>query len=212
MSDLGLGNLAGLKEQVLGAALRTSTEFDRVIMAVGQGVARQLEKHCNRKFARVEGDTFVCYADRTLIILPRYPIESVTLIEQKSSELDGYVSLGAVNSVLQSIAHDKGILQFGAQLGSFLEQVRITYTGGYFYETAEPDEGTTSPPAGSTALPEDVRLAWFLQCRAMWQTLDKLGTDIATTGGTSQFVTGTLPSLELLPAVKELLASHRRFA
>lgn len=212
--NAGLANLDTLKRQLLAEALQSSTQFDTALTNVGLGVAAQLEKFCNRKFARTVADTFTCYADRSLIILPRYPVESVSAIAQKSDEATGFVSLGSVSSIIASIDSDRGILQFGAQLGSYLEQVRITYTGGYFWNILEPTDGgyPTALPAGATALPDDLKLAWLLQSAYAWQVKDKLGADITTTGSAAPNVAGSLAGLDLVPAVKEMLNPHRRFA
>lgn len=208
--DLTIGNLYTVKQHVLGSSLATSTEFDTVLATLAKGVAAQFEKFCNRKFPRLAGDTFICPANRDFVTVLRYPIESISALAQKSSEADGFVTLGAVNSVLSGIQNAAGIVQFGTQLGSHLEQVRITYTGGYFYETLEPTDGgyPTSQPSGSTALPEDIRLAWLLQLGEVWNKRDKLGLGIS---GKPDDQAG-LATLKLIPAVEEMLRPHRRFA
>lgn len=208
--NAGLSNLFILKSHLLAPSLVAGTEFDTALTNIGLGVAAQLEKFCNRKFLRTVGDTFTFYADRSFITVDRYPVESISALAQKSDESAGFVSLGAVNSILISLAADKGILQFGTQLGSYLEQVRVTYTGGYFWNTLEPaDVGyPTALPAGATALPADLQLAWLLQCGEVWNKRDKLGAGISDKPDQQ---TG-LAALKLIPAVEEMLRPHRRFA
>lgn len=210
MSNLVLGNLSMLKQHLLGAALRTSSEFDEVIMAIGRGVGRQIERYCVRQLPRTVGDTFTFYADRTMVVLPRYPIESVSNIQQKTSESEGWVSLGAVNDYIASIGNDQGILQFGAQIGSHLQLIRVTYTGGYVVEVLEPDEPgyPTAVAAGSAALPDDIQLAWLLQCGEVWNKRDKLGLGLADAPDTQT----QLNTLQLTDGVKAMLNPHRRYA
>lgn len=214
MSDLGLGNLIELKRFLLTGALVSGTTYDVALTAIGKGVAAQFEKFCNRKFARVVGDTHIIYADRSYTVVPRYPIESISAIAQKSSESQGFVDLGSVASIVQGITHADGIVQFGTVLGSYLEQVRITYTGGYFWNTLEETDGAPTPlPAGATARPEDLKLAWFQQCTRVWQLKDKLGTGISEPpGGDVKFVSESLGSLQLIEQVQEILRGYRRFA
>lgn len=210
--DLGLGNLSGLKRHLLAESLRNSTAFDETIKAIGKGVAAQFDKFCNRKLARAVGDTFVFYADRSEVVLPRYPIEAVTAIAQKDSEADGFVALDL--TTVESVAHDKGMVRFGARLGTYMSQVRLTYTGGYFIETEE-ENATGWPstvPEGATALPEDIRLAWLQQCARVWEIRDKLGSSVAKAGGDATFVAQTLGELKVIEQAREILNAYRRFA
>jgi hypothetical protein len=211
--DLGLGNRTELKRFLLAASLQSGVAFDRVIESIGKGVAAQFDRFCNRRLARAVGDTFTFYADRRQVVLPRYPVESVTGIEQKDDEETGFIALDS--SVMLSIGKENGLVQFGAKLGTYLSQIRITFTGGWYVVTAEESEtgyaAATVVPAGATALPDDVKLAWLQQCARVWELRDKLGTGITKAGGDATFVAQTLGAIELIPMVKEVLNQHRRF-
>jgi hypothetical protein len=211
--DLGLGNRNTLKRYLLAASLVTATTYDAVLNVIGKGVATQFDRAANRKFKRVAGDTFVFYADRRVVVLPRYPIESVTAIAQKTSEAEGFVALDL--ALIQSIDHAGGLIQFAAPLGTFLSTVRVTYTGGYWFDTKEPDDDGYVPdadaPAGATVVPDDLKLAWLQQCARVWELKDKLGTGITKTGGDATFVAQTLGALEIIPDVKAVLRSYTRF-
>jgi hypothetical protein len=205
----GFSNLATLKAHLLGDALRASTEFNEVILALGLGVAGIIERHCNRKFARAVGSTDILPADRIQFLLPRFPIESVTAIDVKRSESEGWVAQ-TVNEFAKTIDLRSGIVhrEDGPDAGDYSTQVRFTYTGGFFWEQLEPaDMGyPTAQPAASTALPHDVRLAWLLQCQDAWQRRDKLGADIAQ----SSDFQSALAEIELLPFVKMNLRNFIR--
>ena len=54
---------------------------------------------------------------------------------------------------------ESGILEFGYQLGSYKDRVKVTYTGGYWL-----DDGG-SMPAGAKALPHDLKRAFIMQCQ-----------------------------------------------
>lgn len=210
MSDLGLSNLAKLKARLLPASLSALTTYDTKVTQVGRGVARLLEKFCNRSFGRVVGETETFSADRAHWIVNRYPIESISAVAQQDDLTTGYVSLGAVNSVLANWDAKNGIVHFGSIMGTHLSQVRLTYTGGYFYDTAE--DGATALPSGATLLPYDVEEAYYLQCLAVWQVMDKLGVNLASAGGGEGGLLGlSLPGLDLIPEVKTMLAGHIRY-
>jgi len=207
--NVGLSNLNMLKSWLLPVAMRTGTDYDADIAAIGKGVAGLIERHCNRTLERAVGTTYVTSADRSVLILNRYPIETVTSIELREDLSTGWQSLGAVNSILTGADFEKGILHFGTVQSTYMAQLRVTYTGGYFFEQLEPaDVGyPTAQPAGSTALPADVQLAWLLQCEHVWSQRDKLGLQIGKDPATDP----ALLRVELLPTVKDHLRTHIRY-
>lgn len=204
--NAGLSNLVTLKQQLLAEALRATTKYDAQLEAIGKGVAGLLEKYCSRKFARVEDDTFICSADREAVYLPRYPIEDITAVALKADQETGWETQ---TSFVINRNDASGHVYWGSYAGPDYAQLRFTYTGGYWFD--ETEENNDTIPDGATALPDDLRLAWLLQCRLVWQSIDKLGQDIVKTGSSSQFVTGTLAGLALNDQVKELLGGYRRF-
>jgi len=102
-----------------------------------------------------------------------------------------------------------GLIQFDGQMGHWSVRLRVTYTGGYWFETLEPDDVgyPTEQPEGSTALPADVKLAWFMQASHVWGTMDQLGVSIAPEENKTA---STLAALDLVPAVKQILNGHIR--
>ena len=209
MSNLGLGNLISLKRRLLPADKLTSTTWDTLVTLIGKGVAAAFDRHCNRKFERDTAavDTFT--ADRAHWLLNRFPVESIASITQQDDLTAGYVSLGAVASVAQNWQANTGIIQFGGIMGTHLSQVRVTYSGGYWFETSEAEN--TTQPAGSTLLPEDVREAWMLQAKHAWSSLDKLGLDLARNPSDATSATPPMEAIKLLTGVKEMLAPHLRY-
>lgn len=166
--NAGLSNLTSLKAAVFPAALRAQTQWDAALTALGRGVADSLEGFCNRLFAYTAGDTFICEGNKLSICVPRFPIVTVTALEMRQSPAGAWVSLGTVDQAAVNLIEDAGIVQLGSIAGTYFERLRVTYTGGYFYETLEPTEGgyPTAVPSGSTAVPPDLLHAWHLQCQA----------------------------------------------
>jgi hypothetical protein len=204
--NLGLGNLVTLKAQLLAEALRAGTRYDAQLQSIGRGVAALMDRATNRRLGRVAGDTVIFRADLPLYFLPRYPLEAISLVELKDDTTAGWVT--QTDAVYNSNAAT-GEVNFGVSLGPRSSQVRVTFTGGYWFDETEEENDTL--PSGATALPADLQLAWILQCRAVWQAIDKTGVDVVKTGSSSAFVTGSLGGLDLIPQVAAMLLPYRRF-
>jgi hypothetical protein len=208
--NAGFSNLTRLKEQLLAEALRAGSKYDAVLLPLGKGVVGQFERYCDRKFLRVENAVESIAADRIQFLLSRFPLESISAIDLKDNETDGWVAQ-TITDLVQTIDAENGIVNLpdSADAGAWWAKLRFTYTGGYWVD--ETEEGNDVLPAGANAVPDDLYLAWILQCKTVWQSLDKLGTKITEVGPGSQFVTGTLNSLELTPTVKQMLGQYQRY-
>jgi len=205
-----LSSLTYLKAQLLAEALREGTEYDAQIRALGAGVAGALDNFCNRKFAYAANDTVIFSGDRAHYYLPRYPLNDAAdlTVETRVARTDAWAELDATLTTNPQT----GLLDFGFELGSPLVQVRVTYTGGYWFDTSEAGSGTL--PAGATALADsapDVLAAWLLQCKKVWEVADPLGGRIVPSKDVPQLVGLSLAGLELIPIVKEMLRPHMRY-
>lgn len=208
--NAGFSSLNKLKAQLLAEALRAGSKYDAAVLAIGKGVAGQIERYCDRKFLRTENAVEIIAADRIQFLLSRFPLESISAIDMKDNEADGWVAQ-TINEFVRIIDNKNGIVNLpdAADAGAWWAQVRFTFTGGYWWDITE--EGNDTLPAGATALEEDIHLAWILQCKTVWQAVDKLGTKITEVGPGSQFDTGTLNSLELTSTVKQMLGQYQRY-
>ncbi|HTJ77944.1 MAG TPA: hypothetical protein VL357_03035 [Rariglobus sp.] len=208
--NAGFSNLTALKIQLLNESLRSDITYDALVAAVGLGVAGLVEGFCNRKFARVEADTLTVPGNSRLISLPRYPVEAVTALDYKVRLATDWVDgLGA----LYNWSADAGLLDLSNYLTDKHGQARVTYTGGYFWETLEPtDDGyPTTQPDGSAALPEAIRSAWIIQCEYVWSRRDKLGLSLGAKPEEKR-LTNDLGTVDLIPLVQQMLKDHIRFA
>lgn len=190
-----------LKGQLLAASLRSDTNYDAVITGIGLGVAGQFDQFCNRKFLRVEGEQDVFSGDRRHWYLSRFPVERVSLCEKQDSTEDGWVTLP---DLIQAQQLEQGYVMFIAVQGYYWSRLRVTYTGGYWFDTTE--DGSGVMPGTATALPAEVKLAWYLQCQQVWKRVDKLGAQIAQDPEKQ----GALSSLGVIPAVEQLLRPFKR--
>ncbi len=151
--NAGLGTLTDLKTQLLNEALRSATTYDAALLALGKGVATRFDQYCNRKVARLVGAQYVTNADRTKVILDRYPVEVISQIEIRDSLDQGWVDQGAVNNVLFNLREEVGLCEFAGYLGGSYSRIRITYTGGFWFATDDAvtiKSGALALTAGAT--------------------------------------------------------------
>ena len=202
--NAGFSSLTALKAQLLAPTLRARTDWDTKIAALGLGVAGAFEGFCNRSLARVAAGTFTTTGGRASLILPRYPVETITALETRDTIAAGWTDALAS---LDTFAPESGAVYFASPLD--VAQIRVTYTGGFWWDTSEDASGTL--PGGATALPAEILSAWHMQVEKIWNAKDKLGTQIAKEP-TSAGGTAALTSADLSPAVRQMLSAHVRYA
>lgn len=158
--NLTLGTLAELKAHLLNEGVRAQTDFDATIAALGRGVAAQFERHCNRRFARAEDDTFECQADRAHVVLPRLPVENISKLELGTGYEPSWSEITR-SSNIEVVDKAAGIVEFVRQIGTRRERLRLTYTGGYWFD--ESADGTLASSRtwqqGSVSLAQDAETA-----------------------------------------------------
>lgn len=215
--NAGFSNLTTLKTHLLAPALVASTDFDSRVLQIGLGTAGLMAEFCNRKFDRVTGAQDIFPADYVNFQMNRWPLESLDTIELKLTEKSGWVAQTILDFVLTiDLQKATVILPENRDAGPYYAQLRFTYTGGFFWETLEPaDMGyPTAVPNGATVLPDALRLAWLLQCKRIWESIDKIGDKISEVGPGEKggrFELG-IGGLELAPQVKQILGNYVRAA
>lgn len=203
--NAGLTNLSTLKKLLLPDTLSGEMKFDDEILLLGLGVAGYFESFCNRRLGYLENDTIQFSGDRPHYYLPRYPLTEVVRIEMKYFETDNWTE---ITGQPITVNKESGMVHFGYTLGRFPLQVRATWSGGYWFETAEPDdEGYPSAkPEAATALPDVIRAAFHLQCHHIWDQKDKLGSNLI-----EKPLVSTVQSLEMSPMIKAMLQPYIRY-
>ena len=177
------------------------TQYDPLLTAAIKSVSARFDHETNRTLARTENATHEFPADDTEIIVPCYPIETVTKFELKFTEAAGWQEQQPAPDYL---IHRPCIISLPfaiCHLPSALPLARVTYTGGYVLPG-------TVPSAGQTPLPDDLENAAIEQVAYWFQTRDTLGLDtIWPHFGTYQ----KFAQSPLLASVQEVLTHHRRF-
>jgi hypothetical protein len=206
--NAGFSSLTALKAAVLPDGLRESTEYDNALVALGLGVAAQMEKFCNRKFQRIaEDEDFATYETPGGVMVAcvdRYPIESVELVQMLPSAGSTWETVTDRVSQFYAAA---GIVEFTDTLGTRHEKLRITFAGGYWWNTEEEPEDTLPP--GATPLPLDLLNAWHMGVQAVIRTSDLLKAGAAHNDKETDPLKAFL-GLDLLPIVKLFLKQHIR--
>jgi len=203
--NAGLSNLITLKRELLLASDAAGTDYDAAVAALGLGVASMFESYCDRKLLRTVDDVFECPADRYSVVVPRYPIEAVNSVEMRDSIASGWEEQA---DLPDNYLPEAGLVQFGAMPGVYPATLRITYTGGFWWDTSEDSSGTK--PTGATAVPTALVSAWHLQCKFFWdrRSIEDRAKAGFTDKESERFVT---PSDELLGSVKTIIATFRRY-
>jgi len=212
--NAGLGNLDSLKQHLL-PSLPRERKFDPIILDIGRGVAAAFDRYCNRRLCYGEGMQEIFTGDRPHWYASAYPVVAFTTVELRYFRSDPWTDISG-----QPLANNEetGLLDFGYTLGRRPIQVRVTYTAGYWFNTAEPGDNPypcPAPAALATAplapakywMPEDLRLAWLTQCRRVWDSFDKLGLGLVDTPKKQTDVN----ELSLAPEVRQFLRGFRRY-
>ena len=140
-----------------------------------------------------------------------YPIEAVSLVELKTDEATGWLTQAGVIRMNNLKA---GLLTFWSMLGLETSLIRITYTGGFWYDAVEADPSADPPvdpgeiPDGANPLPADLKLAWLLQCENIFAAHDKMGQSVSADPDAKS----KIATVALVPEVKRILDAYRRIS
>lgn len=177
-----------------------NVQFDNQLTNSLRAVSARFDKETNRTLARTVNATQEFDVCDTEIIVPCYPIESVTKFETKATEAEGWLEQSNIDYLIRRGCIVSLTSAFGLQPSPFPAVARVIYTGGYVLP------GTT-PSAGQTALPDDLEQAAVEQTAWWFQHRDKLGLvrQWPHEGTYEQFT-----QLDLLPEVKSVLDRYAR--
>lgn len=214
--NCGLGNLVSLRQHLLPNSMQDSRDYDAVIADIGKGVAGMFDSFCNRQMAYGEHLTQIFRGNRSHWYMPAFPVVAFERVELRYFAADAWTN---ISGQPLSINEETGLLAFGYTLGVDPIQVRVTWTGGYWFETLEPDDagypsavpaliaGCTALQPAKFLLPDEVRTAWLMQSREIWSKLDKLGAGLADKPD-GQSATA---ALEMTPLVKRMMNGYIRY-
>ena len=190
-----LTQLSSIKQRL--AILDTDLTYDALLTAAIKAVSGRFDLECRRTLARTEGFLHEFQGDTTQICAACYPIEAVIRFELKANEGDGWVEQENVEYLVRR----KCVISLLEPFGSFAEQARVTYTGGYVLPGS-------NPLPGQTPLPDDLEQAAIEQVAFWFQNRDTLGVLRRwPAGGLYQ----QLADADLLPSVRAVLTNYTRW-
>jgi hypothetical protein len=215
--NCGLGNLDSLKKYLLASTIQQDTRFDTNIKAIGLGIAGLFDTFCNRKFAYADNLTQIFSGDRDHWYMPNYPVVSFSKVELRYFKSDAWTN---VSGQPLAVNEETGLLHFGYTLGRSPIQVRVTWSGGYWFEQLEPDDAgyPSAPPAAVAAataiepakfaLPDVIKSAWLFQCAEVWKRADKLGVNLIEKESAMH---SREHLLDLVPLVESMIQPFKRY-
>ena len=175
----------------------TVTDYDTLLTSAIKAVSARFDQECNRVLARTENATHEFSADATELRPECFPLESISKLELKANETDGWTEQTDVELLIRR----QCVISLASPLGTNRQQARLTYTGGYVLPG-------TSPAAGQTALPDDLEQAAVEQSAWWFQHRDKLGL-IRTWPHDGTFE--AYAQLDLLLEVRAVLRKYERW-
>ncbi len=179
--------------------------YDALLLNTIGAISARFDQETHRTLARAINTQFEFPAEDTEILVPCFPIESVTRFERKTAESEGWLEQTGVDYLVRknciiSLAtpfSDSPPVNWSGQAAV----VRVTYTGGYLLP------GSEAAP-GATPLPADLAQAAVEQVAFWYQTRNELGVlrQWPRSGDYRQ-----LADTDLLPSVRQTLGAYSRF-
>lgn len=202
--NAGLSSLLKLKTAILPDLMRSSPMYDDALSALGLGVADAFETYLDRKLAWVEDDTCECDAQRIFVAVPRYPVRVWSAVEMQSSPAGEWDDISGQVTRYQSLS---GLVIFRRAPGDDSATIRVTSSGGYWWDTSEEGDGVM--PVGAFPLPPALFTAFAMQVQAHCNALDLFGAQAGkdVLGSASNLLAN---ALALTPAVEVMLKPFRR--
>ncbi len=193
-----LTELATIKSRLALAPLDLT--YDVLLLRAIIATGARFDLETNRTLARTENAAFEFATEDAEILVPCYPIESVSRFELKASEAEGWVEQPGIDYLI----HGHCVISLHSAFRtphSTLALARVIYTGGYLVP------GSAAVPM-ATPLPADLEQAAVEQTAFWFQNRDKLGVirQWPKGGSYEQFA-----DTDLLASVRETLRRHTRF-
>lgn len=209
--NAGLGSLAELKAFLLAASMSgvADTANDANLTRIGLGVAGMFEEHCNRVWAYDAAAKDEFSANRSFLVARRYPLNlAVPLVVERCDSLVAGVQVWTpIPDGAYNVSAEAGIVYLAGYQGNYLSRVRLTSAGGFWWLGLD---ANLTPPAGAAVVPDGLKLAWLIQCQALWTVRDDLGIAIAGQRAGDQ-PSLTLPAYDLVPEVANTLRDFVRY-
>ena len=142
-------------------------QYDALLTNAIKAISTRFDQETNRTLARTVSATQEFDAGDTEILVPCYPIETVTKFELKATEAGGWIEQTGIDFLIRRSC----VLSLLSPLSLLPSSVaRATYTGGYLLPGS-------ADILSATRLPDDLEQAAVEQVAAWFQNRDNLGLD-----------------------------------
>lgn len=196
-----LSSLTQLKARLFPANWSSVTTHDTLLTHLGNAAQALVEKYLARKITRTAGDTQTFTGDLTLLQLARFPVETLTALDIQTE--DGGTWEDILDAAVR-VGKPTGLITLSGQQGVHTDTIRATFTGGFYVDTSENQSG--SLPSGATALPDDLREAWYQVTQALFNTAQNAAVQADQIDGDKPAASATA---ELPTLAKVLLEKYR---
>ncbi len=174
---------------------------DAIMAMAAEGLQGRFEAHLSRSLLRAENAVETLDGGGTLLLLSRFPVESVASVHVSEEQTwDATTLLTADDYRLSAL---RGRLYYGAsgvnRWPDGVANVRAVYTGGYV------GAGSVAG-SGQFAMPEALRGAFRMQFGFEWRNRRTLGAQAVSAQGANV----SLAPAKFLPAVEEALRPFAR--
>src|SRR5208282_439881 len=150
----------------------TDPQYDALLTNAIKSVGARFDKETSRTLARTENATHEFNPTDTEILVPRYPIESVSKFELKTTEAEGWVEQPLPDFLIRKNCIISLARPFILHPSSFI-LLRVTYSGGYVL----PGDPGYQLSTIDHQLPADLEGAAVEQSAFWFQHREKLGID-----------------------------------
>ena len=213
-TDCGLGTLGELKRFLLNAGISDDDTFSEALLVIGRGVAATFDNFTGRTLKRAENALETISSTRRNLAFRHSPVESVSKLELKYGEADGYVDITSIlarclldnEKGMLAIEDDAWIYSTTPVVRHRVGMYRATVTGGYWYDPTDNNNGVK--PDGAAVLPNDLKMAWKMQVQHIWVNRDNLGISYAPSGEVKNDSRRQMEKITLLPMVAATLANY----
>jgi uncharacterized phiE125 gp8 family phage protein len=200
MADYAVGRictLADVKDR-LGI---TTVEDDAVISQITSSMEDVFNNATNRKLILNSVDDILNWTGGGhRIVIPRYPVVSITSIKE-ASDYDFDNADALVANTDYRLMKDSGIIyRMNNRWLDAEDGIEIKYRGGYV-------SAGQVPAAGEKAMPADLREAAIMQTSFIYKRRNDIGVTSNSAMGSS--IT-TFSAMDLLPMVKDILKKYER--
>ncbi len=201
LADSALGRICTLIDVKDRLGL-SNTEYDVLINRIIAGLSSLFDNYTNRRLLLNPVDETLNWTGGggQRIILPRYPIVSITSIKE-SIDYDFENADVLEEDTDFRILYDKGIIyKINGKWLTLEDGIEIKYRGGYA------SAGQT-PAADETAMPDDLREAAIMQACFIYKRRNDIGLLSQSSEGGS---INSFSAMDLLPLVKQTLDNYGR--